>query len=630
MELVLLKKEEPFTFGWWSGADEPYDCCYHYTIEHSPSNCPGGKIHIAVGHREAFGAKRRRILVYRTHQQILAEFVGSDEWLDTRCVVYPLKQPGNNQTIRDESMIPTEFMAFRPAPFNTWVTGPFSRRGYAVCVKEDDHHAIVRIALLREQSKMAGRSASKISSSSQTPSPNGAATTPPLGSLVELSSAKSTVLTADKLGVIQALASHAAEYNYLGQHLFAFIGRCTGQTVLNRESAFAALTTPVASLSLLLGYFAFARQAAERAGYNQVCLALLKSYSQHGAEAFWQDYATWEDFFEDFASSCADQGIGLNEKLNRGLLRDIYSIAEAHRSRGLYHVWADEIRRPGGLAQLFWQLHSCHGIGPKIAAFICRDVVSLAGLEDTLAVDDRKYIQPVDVWLGRVAEFLNPDLTFDKDDPLVIGAFLADACTQAGVSGVAFNQGAWCYGSQIARSAARLTELLAQMAGGGTAPRRAKRLILISCGSQKVWDADPNCGPTPARDAYTGPFFTANRRYAERFAPGDWMVLSSRYGPLKPDTPITNYNARFDVPSTLPIQTDQLRVLCIQGAVTSYEEVEVLAGRSYVNTLSEALRGLPVRLVTPYASCEGNGEMMGLAKRAVETGVPIGAAPVAP
>lgn len=100
------------------------------------------------------------------------------------------------------------------------------------------------------------------------------------------------------------------------------------------------------------------------------------------------------------------------------------------------------------------------------------------------------------------------------------------------------------------------------------------------------------------------------------------MILSSRFGPLRPDTPITNYNTRFGVPSTSPIQADQLRVLCIQTGVTSYEEIEVLAGRAYVDVLQEALRGLPVRLITPYASCEGNGEMMGLAKRAVETGVP--------
>jgi hypothetical protein len=54
-------------------------------------------------------------------------------------------------------------------------------------------------------------------------------------------------------------------------------------------------------------------------------------------------------------------------------------------------------------------------------------------------------------------------------------------------------------------------------------------LVIIPCGQAKLWDDDPQRGPTPARDAYTGAPFKVNRAYAERH--GDrWVILSAKYG----------------------------------------------------------------------------------------------------
>src|SRR5262249_45553509 len=156
-------------------------------------------------------------------------------------------------------------------------------------------------------------------------------------------------------------------------------------------------------------------------------------------------------------------------------------------------------------------------------------------------------------------EYLNPNLTFGEDHAAVIAQYVAESCEQAGVSGIAFNQGSWYFGSQVAGSAARLNELLDEMTLGtmprraSRLPRRRRRLVVIACGKKKVWDEAPERGPCAAKDAYTGRFFAINRRYAERFGSDGWMILSSRFGFLYPETLITNYNTTFLDPSTGPI-----------------------------------------------------------------------------
>jgi len=42
-------------------------------------------------------------------------------------------------------------------------------------------------------------------------------------------------------------------------------------------------------------------------------------------------------------------------------------------------------------------------------------------------------------------------------------------------------------------------------------------LVIVPCGKAKAWDRTPQVGAVPARDAYVGGPFKANRDYAERF-----------------------------------------------------------------------------------------------------------------
>jgi hypothetical protein len=89
-----------------------------------------------------------------------------------------------------------------------------------------------------------------------------------------------------------------------------------------------------------------------------------------------------------------------------------------------------------------------------------------------------------------------------------------------------------------------------------------KTLCVVSCGKSKVWDKKPDVRYVEAGDAYTGSFFKCNREYANKFHENNWIILSAKYGFIKPTTLIENYNARFKN-SSLP--TDKINMLLEQA-----------------------------------------------------------------
>lgn len=354
MKLTLLHEERPYEFKWWSGTIENYEACFRYRVEDQPKETSGGDINVAVGWRAAFGANRRRVLVFRGRGNVLVELVGTDDCDVSRNVAWLIKVPGSNRNAANIKDVPPEFLEFDVDRFNEWVTGFATRTGYAIRIHEDDHPGMVKLALYRELHK------------------------------------------AQK-------ASHAPET----------------------------------------------------------------------------------------AGTAADD-----------------------------------------------------------------------------AVAERDVIPP-----------------------------LADG--------------------------QRVSKTLLRREHRAVPERRSKRLIVIACGKRKVWDEDPNHDECSAKDAYRGQFFTVNRKYAERFAPNDWMILSARFGFLHPDTPITDYNATFNEKTDEVISPDQLRVTAIHLGVHEYDKIEVLGGRAYVEQARSSLQGYPVRVLAPYSDCGGIGEMMGKATKAIRAGVPM-------
>jgi len=145
------------------------------------------------------------------------------------------------------------------------------------------------------------------------------------------------------------------------------------------------------------------------------------------------------------------------------------------------------------------------------------------------------------------------------------------------------------------------------------------KLCVVPCGSRKIWDVNPNAGPTKARDMYIGSFAKACREYAEKFYPDSYVILSAKYGFLFPDDVIPGpYNVTFNDPSTNPISVEELRRQAEEKGLTKYDEIVVIAGSNYVNIVRKVFKDK--RVITPLSGLGGMGNMISALKKAVSEG----------
>lgn len=105
-------------------------------------------------------------------------------------------------------------------------------------------------------------------------------------------------------------------------------------------------------------------------------------------------------------------------------------------------------------------------------------------------------------------------------------------------------------------------------------------LCIVPCGKAKVWDRRPALGPTLAREVYVGSFASGARRYAERFYPAVWVILSAKYGFLAPDDLVPGpHEVSFLKPGpeviSVAVLRDQVRARGLDG----FEGIVVVAGR---------------------------------------------------
>jgi len=83
-------------------------------------------------------------------------------------------------------------------------------------------------------------------------------------------------------------------------------------------------------------------------------------------------------------------------------------------------------------------------VGPKIASFYLRDVVSLYDLEDKVSEDFAFCLQPIDVWVRKLAHkigMVGSGATAEE-----IAQAIVSLCKEQKCSPVQFNQGAWYIG----------------------------------------------------------------------------------------------------------------------------------------------------------------------------------------
>lgn len=96
-------------------------------------------------------------------------------------------------------------------------------------------------------------------------------------------------------------------------------------------------------------------------------------------------------------------------------------------------------------------IKSIRGVGEKIASFYLRDIVWLAKIDETkISGAHLHLLQPMDTWLEQALQILEPNIR-DKEKLEDKQKKIVDMCREANVSACAFNQGAWFFGSQIAK-----------------------------------------------------------------------------------------------------------------------------------------------------------------------------------
>jgi hypothetical protein len=147
-------------------------------------------------------------------------------------------------------------------------------------------------------------------------------------------------------------------------------------------------------------------------------------------------------------------------------------------------------------------------------------------------------------------------------------------------------------------------------------------LCIIPCGKRKIWDNEPDAGPTNARCVYIGPFAKKCREYAERFYPTSWCILSAKYGFLFPDDIVPEtYNVTFKKKSTNPISQDELSNQIIEKELNKFDRIVVLGGKDYVNIIKEVFPKKKIH--APLTNCHGIGDMMGRLNDAIQRGIPL-------
>ncbi len=146
-------------------------------------------------------------------------------------------------------------------------------------------------------------------------------------------------------------------------------------------------------------------------------------------------------------------------------------------------------------------------------------------------------------------------------------------------------------------------------------------LVVVPCGKAKIWDREPERGPTSARNAYTGGPFKLNRAYAERFA-GHWIILSAKYGFLAREDIVPGpYEVSFLKPATGPVSATTLRGQVEHLKLDRFPMVVGLGGEAYRAAVSIAFAGTGAKTVFPFAGLQV-GYAMQAAKRAIISGDP--------
>lgn len=147
------------------------------------------------------------------------------------------------------------------------------------------------------------------------------------------------------------------------------------------------------------------------------------------------------------------------------------------------------------------------------------------------------------------------------------------------------------------------------------------RLVVVPCGTAKIWDNEPTTGPTQASKAYTGAPATVNQNYARCF--GDaWVILSAKYGLIQPTYALPGpYDVTFKRRATGPVPTHIVRDQAEALGLERFSEAFLLGGKTYREVAREAFSPLGLDTEAPFAGMR-IGEAMSAINDCIDAGNP--------
>jgi len=133
-----------------------------------------------------------------------------------------------------------------------------------------------------------------------------------------------------------------------------------------------------------------------------------------------------------------------NEKLTQGPVMEVLVSLQKSREPNLIAL----LRRMS-LKEAHKWLTDINGIGNKVASLFLRDIWYFIGEWPNTPPTDRKFLQPVDVWVRSLSErafqgaWPRADLAFAEQ--------IVNRCKSVGIDPIEFNKGAWFVGSHFDR-----------------------------------------------------------------------------------------------------------------------------------------------------------------------------------
>ena len=120
--------------------------------------------------------------------------------------------------------------------------------------------------------------------------------------------------------------------------------------------------------------------------------------------------------------------------------------------------------------------------------------------------------------------------------------------------------------------------------------KKGRKLLIVSCSADKC----PDPGDMAAFDRYTGDMFKSIKKQGIPEENVDLAIMSAKYGLIRRDTKIPNYNVKMDKEIANNLLNDPTQVNRIKNTIEGYDEVVVEGSSLYKDVIKKAAGDAPI------------------------------------